>query len=334
MEYDKTKKNAYSAVQPTSTLTLGNYLGAIKNWLKMQDELNCYFAVANLHALTVKTEPSEFLKNQLSLYAEFLAAGLDPKKAVIYFQSEVPEHYLLQWILACGTYIGELSRMTQFKDKSAKAEENINLGLLAYPVLMAADILLFQAVYVPVGQDQKQHIELARDLAIRYNNRYGNVFTVPEPYINATSAKINSLQNPTAKMSKSDSDANATIGLTESRDSIIKKFKRAVTDSGNEIIASEDKPGITNLLKIYAEATGKSVAEAEREFAGKGYGEFKLAVGEAVADMLEPIKGEYNKLIADKAYLLETASNNAREASFAARFTINKLVKKLGLAAV
>lgn len=331
MEFDKEKKVLYSAIQPTSLMTLGNYLGAIQNWVKLQGDFNCFYAIANLHALTVKQEPADFRARQIGLMAQLVAAGVDPEKSVLYFQSQVPEHTELQWLLACGTYIGELSRMTQFKDKSQKHEDNVNLGLLSYPVLMAADILLFQAALVPVGVDQKQHLEISRDLAIRFNNKYGNVFTVPEPYITETGAKIYSLQNPEAKMSKSDVDTNATIELVEGKDSIVRKFKRAVTDCGTEIVAREDKPGITNLLKIYAEVTGKSVPEAEREFEGKGYGDFKLAVGEAVADRLEPIRLEYERLLSDKAYLSALAARNAEQASASAQRTLKKLKKKMGL---
>lgn len=331
MLFDKEKKTLYSAIQPTNLMTLGNYLGAVQNWVKLQDDYNCFYAIADLHALTVTQEPADFRNRAISLFAQLIACGIDPDKCLLYFQSHVPEHAELQWVLCCFTHLGEAYRMTQFKDKSKKNTENVNLGLLAYPVLMAADILLYQASLVPVGQDQKQHLEISRDIAVRMNNRFGGLFTVPEPYITKTGAKIMSLQNPLSKMSKSDVDQNATIELSDDRDTIMRKFKRAVTDSGSDIKAAKDKPGITNLLNIYTEVTGKTAKEAEKEFSGVGYGEFKLAVGEAVCDKLAPVQAEYKRLIGDKAYLMDIAKRNAEQTSAAAQRTMRKVYKKLGL---
>lgn len=325
------KQIMLSGIQPTGTITLGNYLGAVKNWEKLQSDYNSIFFIADLHALTVKREPAEFRSTALSFFAQFLAVGLDPSKAIMYFQSHVPEHVELQWILNCNTYVGEVSRMTQYKDKSAKHADNINMGLMDYPVLMAADILLFQTALVPVGVDQKQHLELTRDIAIRFNNRYGNVFTVPEPYIPKEGAKICSLQDPTAKMSKSDPDPNATVSIFEDEVSIMRKLKRAVTDSGTEIVAREDKPGITNLLNIYSAITDKSVAACEKEFEGAGYGTFKNAVGEAVAAKFKPIREEYNRYLNDKEYVASIAKEGAEKASRFGQRTLNKVKKKVGL---
>lgn len=325
------KKILLSGIQPTGTITLGNYLGAVQNWQKMQSDFNSIFFIADLHALTVRREPSEFRQTALSFFAQFLACGLDPEKAIMYFQSHVHEHTELQWILNCNTYVGEASRMTQFKDKSAKHADNINMGLMDYPVLMASDILLFQSDLVPVGIDQKQHLELTRDIAIRFNNRYGNVFTVPDGYIPQTGAKICSLQDPTAKMSKSDPDPNAGVSVTDDEATIVRRFKRAVTDSGSEICVREDKPGISNLINIYAAIENKSVADVEREFSGQGYGTFKVAVGEAVAAKFKPIREEYQRYLADKAYIEKVAKDGAEHASFLAQKTLRKVKKKIGL---
>lgn len=325
------KKVVLSGIQPTGTITLGNYLGAVSNWGKMQEEFDSVFFIADLHALTVRREPAEFRQTCMSFFAQLLACGIDPEKAVLYFQSHVHEHAELQWILNCNTYVGEASRMTQFKDKSAKHADNINMGLMDYPVLMAADILLFRTSLVPVGIDQKQHLELTRDIAIRFNNRYGDTFVVPEPYIPETGAKICSLQDPTVKMSKSDPDTNAWVSVIEDEGTIVKKFKRAVTDSGNEIVAREDKPGISNLLAVYAAIEGKTVAAAEKEFAGQGYGTFKVAVGEAVAAKFKPVREAYNRYLSDKAYLAEVAKTGAEKASYMGRRTLAKVKKKVGL---
>ncbi len=324
------KKVIYSAVQPSGNLTIGNYLGAIRNWVKMQDEYDCYYAVANMHAITVKQDPTELRRRTLELVALYIACGLDPEKCALYVQSNVPQHAELTWVLNTIAYVGELSRMTQFKDKSQKHAENINMGLMDYPVLMAADILLYQAQYVPVGADQKQHVEIARDLAIRFNNRFGETFTVPEPLILKGGAKICSLQEPTKKMSKSDENVNASVYLTDDRDAVIRKFKRAVTDSGNEVRAAEDKPGVTNLLNIYCAFKGCTVEAAEKEFEGKGYGDFKLAVGEAVADVIGPVQAEQKRLLSDKAYLTNVLSAGAERAYKTARRTLSKVYRKVG----
>lgn len=324
------KKIIYSAVQLSGNLTIGNYVGAIKNWLRFQDEYDCLFAVADMHAITVRQDPAELRKRTLEFAAFYLACGIDPEKCALYVQSRVPQHAELCWVLNTITYVGELSRMTQFKDKSAKHAENINMGLMDYPVLMAADILLYQADLVPVGLDQTQHLELARDIAVRFNNRYGETFRVPEAYIQKQGAKIMSLQEPLKKMSKSDENPNATVYLSDDKDTIIRKFKRAVTDSDARIVASDDKPGITNLLTIYASFAGVTVAEAEKEFEGKGYGEFKLAVGELVADALAPVRQEQKKLLADKTYLCSVLNGGAERAYKAARKTLSKVHRKVG----
>lgn len=329
----KEQKVLLSGIQPTGIMTIGNYIGAVKNWLKLHDDYLSVYFIADLHALTVRQNPTEFKQRALSFFAQYLAFGLDPEKSILYFQSHVPEHTQLQWALNCFTYVGEAQRMTQFKDKSAKHTDNINMGLMDYPVLMAADILLFQTDLVPVGIDQKQHLELTRDIAIRFNNQFGDVFTVPDGYIPKTGAKIMSLADPTAKMSKSDPDPNAAISVIEEPDSIMRKFKRAVTDSGNEVKFSEDKPGISNLLSIYTEMTGKTISEAEEEFVGHGYGDFKSKVAEAVIERLRPVREEYAKLIKDKAYLTEVAKQGAEKARYIASRTVGKVYKKLGLVA-
>ncbi len=328
---EKEKKILYSGMQATGTLTLGNYLGALKNWVSLCDEYECFYGVMDLHSLTVRQNPTEFRQNARKLYALYVAAGLDPVKNCIYYQSHVSAHAQLGWILDCFTYMGELNRMTQFKDKSSKHADNINAGLYTYPVLMAADILLYQADVVPVGVDQKQHLEITRDIAERFNNLYGEVFTIPEAYIGKSGAKIMSLQDPTKKMSKSDENLNATILLTDDRDAIIRKFKRAVTDSDAQIRYSEDKPGISNLMDIYGAITKKSHEEIEKEFAGSGYGDFKLAVGETVADELAPLQKRYDELLADKTYIDSCIKNNDEKAAYFANKTLRKVHKKVGL---
>lgn len=325
-------KIVYSAVQPTGCITLGNYIGAINNWLKLQDEYKSIFAIADLHALTVRQVPAEYRQRAVSFFAQYLACGIDPEKSIIYFQSHVPQHAELTWILNCFTYIGEASRMTQFKDKSAKHADNINMGLLDYPVLMAADILLYQTDYVPVGIDQKQHLELSRDLAVRFNNLYSPTFTVPEGYIPKQGAKVFSLQDPTKKMSKSDPDVNATVSLIDSPDAIMRKFKRAVTDCDGFIAYDEkNKPGVSNLLTILEAVTGKSVENWVNELEGKGYAELKRITGEAVVEKLRPIQEGYNQIIGDKAYIMEVAQKGALEAQKIARRTLSKVYKKVGL---
>lgn len=325
------KKVLYSGMQATGTLTLGNYLGALKNWVELTDEYECIYGVMDLHSLTVRQVPAEFRKNARALYALYVAAGLDPEKNCIYYQSHVSGHAELGWILDCFTYMGELNRMTQFKDKAAKHADNINAGLYTYPVLMAADILLYQADVVPVGVDQKQHLEITRDIAERFNNIYGDVFTIPEAYIGKKGAKIMSLHEPGKKMSKSDTNANATILLLDDTDTIIRKFKRAVTDSESEVRYAEEKPGISNLMDIYSAVTGKTYEEIEKEFAGKGYGDFKLAVGETVADHLKPLQERYEQLMKDKAYIESMIKQNDEKAAYYANKTLRKVQKKVGL---
>ena len=325
------KKVLYSGMQATGTVTLGNSLGALKNWVELTDEYECIYGVMDLHSLTVRQVPAEFRKNARALYALYVAAGLDPEKNCIYYQSHVSGHAELGWILDCFTYMGELNRMTQFKDKAAKHADNINAGLYTYPVLMAADILLYQADVVPVGVDQKQHLEITRDIAERFNNIYGDVFTIPEAYIGKKGAKIMSLQEPGKKMSKSDTNANATILLLDDTDTIIRKFKRAVTDSESEVRYAEEKPGISNLMDIYSAVTGKTYEEIEKEFAGKGYGDFKLAVGETVADHLKPLQERYEQLMKDKAYIESMIKQNDEKAAYYANKTLRKVQKKVGL---
>lgn len=324
------KKRVLSCIQPSGLLTLGNYLGALKNWAAMQDEFDCTFAVADLHAITVRQEPAKLRSQIYSTYAILLALGIDPEKNTVFIQSQVPEHTALSWLLSCYTQFGEMSRMTQFKDKSQKHPDNINVGLFSYPVLMAADILLYQSDLVPVGADQKQHLEIARDIAIRFNNIYGDVFTVPDAYIPKAGARVKSLQDPSKKMSKSDDNANAWVAILDNKDDIIRKFKRAVTDSDNEIRMSEDKPGISNLITIYSAVTGKTANEVEKEFDGKGYGDFKLAVGEAVADTLAPIKQKHDEIIKDKKMLEQLYRQGAEKAEHIARKTYFKAMKKVG----
>ena len=327
----ETQKILYSAVQPSGNLTIGNYVGAIRNWVKLQHEFTCFYAIADLHAITVRQVPAELRRHTLELAALYIACGIDPEKCTLYVQSHVSAHAELAWILNTITYVGEMERMTQFKDKAAKHAENVNMGLMAYPVLMAADILLYQAHVVPVGIDQRQHLEITRDIAGRFNNRYGETFRIPEAYIVKEGAKIGSLQDPVHKMSKSDENLNASVYMADDRDTIIRKFKRAVTDSDNRIAASEDKPGVTNLLNIYASFKGCTVAEAEKEFEGKGYGDFKLAVGETVADVLAPIQAEQKRLLADKGYLSGILTRGAQSAAYAARKTLSKVQRKIGL---
>ena len=324
------KKRMLSCIQPTGIPTLGNYLGALKNWVDLQEEFEGAFAVADLHAITVRQEPAKLRRQITEMFALLLAIGLDPKKSLLFVQSQVPAHTELTWLLACNTQFGELSRMTQFKDKSQKHADNINLGLFAYPALMAADILLYQPDYVPVGADQKQHCELTRDIATRVNALYGNVFTVPEPYIMKAGARVRSLQNPAQKMSKSDENQNAYISLQDDRDTIIRKFKRAVTDSEAQVRYAEGKDGVNNLMEIYAAATGRTLDEIEHEFEGRGYGDFKLAVGEAVADMLAPIQARFAEYMKDRAQLEELMRSGAETAQHVASRTVQKLKKKMG----
>lgn len=324
------KEVLYSGMQATGNLTLGNYLGALKNWVNLNEEYTCFFGVMDLHSITVRQEPAEFRKRARNLLALYIAAGLDPVKNCMYFQSHVSAHAELSWILSCFTYMGELNRMTQFKDKSAKHSDNVNAGLYTYPVLMAADILLYQADYVPVGRDQQQHLEITRDIAQRFNAIYGDVFTVPQGYYGKSGAKIMSLQEPSKKMSKSDENPNGSIYLMDDVDTVVRKCKRAVTDSGSEVRYSEDKPGVSNLLDIYTSCTGKTIAEAEKEFEGKGYGDFKMAVAEAVNSVLEPMHSEFERIIKDKAYLDGIIKENDDKARYFANKTLRKARKKVG----
>ncbi len=330
-ENTERKKVILSGIQPTGIFTLGNYLGAVKTWGQMQDDYHCCYMIADLHALTVRQEPQKLRKQVLECYALLLACGVDPQKSIVFIQSQVPAHAELGWILACNTQFGELSRMTQFKDKSAKHPENINAGLFTYPSLMAADILVYQADMVPVGEDQKQHLELTRDVAGRFNNVYGNTFRIPEPYIGKQGARIMSLADPTRKMSKSDENQNATVSILDKPEQIVKKFKRAVTDSDMEVCYKEGKDGINNLMSIYSVVTGKTMDEITAEFAGKGYGDFKTAVGEAVAEELRPVREEFDRLMADKAYLEQCYKEGAEKASRIAGRTMEKVKRKVGL---
>ncbi|MBO4972595.1 MAG: tryptophan--tRNA ligase [Clostridia bacterium] len=324
------KKVSYSGIQPSGNLTIGNYLGALKNFSEYSEKYKTFYCVVDEHAITVRQIPAELRKRTYETLALYLACGLDPEQNCLYVQSHVPAHAELAWILNCYTMFGELSRMTQFKDKSAKHANNVNAGLFTYPVLMAADILLYQTDVVPVGIDQKQHVELARDIAVRFNGVYSDTFTVPEPIISKTGKKIMSLAEPTKKMSKSDENANAVVYILDDKDTVIRKFKRAVTDSDTEIKYAEGKDGINNLMTIYSCFTGKEFDEIEREFAGKGYGEFKLAVGETCADCLAPVREKFNRLLKDKAYLETVMKNGAAEAAYYANKTLSKVRRKVG----
>lgn len=324
------KKRIFSGIQPTNVPHLGNYLGALQNWVKLQDEYDCAYSIVDLHSITVRQDPARLRRQTAESYALLLAMGIDPEKSIVFVQGHNPAHAQLSWILSCYTQFGELSRMTQFKDKSQKHPENINAGLFTYPVLMAADILLYQADCVPVGIDQKQHLELTRNIADRFNNLYGETFTVPEPYIVKSVAKIASLADPTKKMSKSDDNPNATIFVLDDRDTIMRKFKRAVTDSGCEVRRGEGKEGVENLMSVYAAVTERSFEDIEREFEGKGYGDFKTAVGEAVADSLAPMQERYKQIIADKSYLEKCMKEGAEKAFKASRKTLQKVSKKVG----
>ncbi len=328
------KKRALSCIQSTGTPTLGNYLGALRNWVLLQEEFDCAYAVADLHAITVRQEPAKLRQQTNEMFALLLAIGLDPEKSLLFVQSQVPEHTQLSWLLACHTQFGELSRMTQFKDKSAKHADNINAGLFTYPVLMAADILLYQPDLVPVGADQKQHCELTRDIATRFNNLYANTFTIPEPYIMKTAARVCSLQEPTKKMSKSDENQNSFISLKDDEDTIMRKFRRAVTDSEAKVRYAPGKDGVNNLMEIYSAVTGKSLEAIEDEFTGKGYGDFKTAVGEAVALELKPIQERFAELMKDKAQLESLMKSGAERASHIAGRTLGKAMKKLGFVIV
>ena len=336
MEETVKKKVMLSGIQPSGDLTLGSYLGAIKNWKERAEEFDCYYFMADLHSITVRQVPADLRRRTMEQLAQYIACGLDPEKNTLFVQSHVPAHTQLGWVLDCFTMFGELSRMTQFKDKSQKNAENINAGLFTYPALMAADILLYQPDYVPVGGDQKQHVELCRDVAERFNGVYGDVFKIPEPYIPKVGARIMSLTTPTSKMSKSDHDQNGCVYLMEKPEDIARKFKKAVTDSDTERCvryAPEEKPGVANLMSIYSACTGKTFEEIEREFDGLGYGAFKPAVGEAVIETLRPIREEAQRLMKDKAYLESVYRDGAEKAERIANKTLRKVYKKVGFVA-
>ena len=326
------KKIVLSAIQPTGTPTLGNYLGALKNWKDMSEgEYDCLYAVADLHSLTVRPEPADLRRRTLEMYAILLALGIDPEKNIVFIQSHVPQHAQLSWLLSCCTQFGEASRMTQFKDKSEKHPENVNVGLFTYPILMAADILLYQTDFVPIGEDQKQHLEIARDIAERFNTVYGNTFKLPEPFIGKVGARVKSLQDPTQKMSKSDPNPKGYISMLDDDNVIVKKIKSAVTDSEAKVRYADGKDGINNLMGIYSCCTGKTFDEIEKDFDGKGYGDFKGAVAEAVVEELRPFKSEFNRLMSDKAYLTKCAEIGAQRAGRLAQRTLSKAMKKTGL---
>ena len=332
MEQQVQKKRIFSGIQPTGNLTLGNYIGALRNFGLLQDEYDCLYSIVDLHALTVRQNPTELRKACLRTMSIFLASGLDPEKNSIYFQSQVPAHAELGWLLDCYTYMGELSRMTQFKDKSAKHADNINCGLFAYPVLMAADILLYQADLVPIGADQKQHLELCRDVAERFNSIYGDVFTIPDGYFPKVGARVMSLQEPTRKMSKSDPE-DTYIAILDKPDVIRKKIRRAVTDCDNSVVFDpENKPGVANLMSIMSALSGRTMDEISADYNGLGYGKFKDAVADCVIATLEPIQAEYERISADKAYLQQVMDSGRERASAIAHKTMLKVRKKLGIA--
>ena len=326
------KKRIFSGIQPSGELTLGSYMGAIKNWVSLQEEYDCLYCIVDMHAITVRQNPADLRRRSVNQLAQYIACGLDPAKNIMFIQSHVPQHAELSWVLGCYTQFGELSRMTQFKDKAAKHADNITAGLFTYPVLMAADILVYQADLVPVGQDQKQHVELCRDIAQRFNGVYGDTFTLPEPFIPKMGARVMSLGDPTSKMSKSDPDG--CVYMMDKPEDIMRKFKRAVTDCETAVkFDKENKAGISNLLSIYCAATGKTVAEAEAAFAGQGYGIFKPAVAESVIELLRPIREEAERLTADKAYLESVYKDGAQKASYLAEKTLRKVYKKVGFVA-
>ena len=334
MENEVQKKRILSGIQPSGDLTLGSYLGAIRNWAALADEYDCYYMMADMHTITVRQVPAELRRHTLVQLAAYIASGLDPEKNVLFVQSHVPAHAQLGWVLDCYTMFGELSRMTQFKDKCAKNADNINAGLFTYPALMAADILLYQADLVPVGGDQKQHVEICRDIAERFNGIYGETFKLPDPYIPQVGARIMSLTSPNSKMSKSDKDPNGCIYMLEKPEDILRKFKKAVTDSDACVrFDPENKPGVSNLMQIYSVATGRNYDAIEQEFAGQGYGSFKTAVGESVVELLRPIREETERLLADKTYLESVYRAGAEKAAYVANRTLSKVYKKVGFLA-
>ena len=330
------KKRIFSGIQPSGELTLGSYMGAIRNWVDLQDEYDCLYCIVDMHAITVRQDPATLRRRSVNQLAQYIACGLDPKKNIMFIQSHVPQHAELSWILGCYTQFGELSRMTQFKDKSAKNADNINGGLFSYPSLMAADILLYQPDLVPVGEDQKQHVELCHTIARRFNGVYGDVFKMPEPFVPKVGARIMSLTNPAAKMSKSESEDTGRIILMDTPETIMRQFKRAITDSDTENCVrydKENKPGVSNLMTIYSACTGKSFETIEAEFVGQGYGAFKPAVGEAVVETLRPIREEASRIMKDKAYLEQVYKAGAEKASYVAEKTLRKVYKKVGFVA-
>ena len=330
MEHEK--KTIFSATQPSGRITLGNYLGALRNWVALQDDYNAIYCVADEHAITVRQDPAALRRQSLELYAQFIACGLDPEKSIIFIQSHVPQHAELAWVLNCYTMFGELSRMTQFKDKSASHADNVNAGLFTYPSLMAADILLYQADLVPVGEDQRQHVEITRNIVQRFNGIYGDVFTMPEAYIPKVAARVMSLSEPEKKMSKSSPNENSFVLVMDKPEAIMRKFKRAITDSEGGIYRSPEKPGVTNLIEIYSAVTGMTPEAVENEFNGKGYGVFKPAVGEAVVEALRPIREETERLLGDKGYLETLYRQGAEKAAALANRTLRKVHKKVGFA--
>jgi tryptophanyl-tRNA synthetase len=325
------KKYVFSGIQPTGTPTLGNYLGALRNWPLLSDEYNCIYSVVDMHSITLRQEPATLRRQTLELIALLIACGIDPEKSLLFIQSHVHTHAELAWVLNCYTQFGELSRMTQFKDKSSKHADNINAGLFSYPSLMAADILLYNTDLVPIGADQKQHLELARNIAERFNGIYGNTFTVPEPLIPKIGARVMSLQDPIHKMSKSDENINSYILVLDKPDDIIRKFKRAVTDSDAKVAYRDGKDGINNLMSIYSSVTGSSYEAIEAEFAGKGYGDFKTAVGEAVVELLLPLQQKFYDLMKNKDYLQNVYTDGAKKATSLSQRTYDKVCKKIGL---
>ena len=328
------KKRIFSGIQPSGELTLCSYMGAIKNWVSLQEEYDCLYCIVDMHAITVRQNPADLRRRSVNQLAQYIACGLDPAKNIMFIQSHVPQHAELSWVLGCYTQFGELSRMTQFKDKAAKHADNITAGLFTYPVLMAADILLYQADLVPVGGDQKQHVEICRDIATRFNGLYGDTFKLPDPYIPKVGARIMSLTTPTSKMSKSDKDQNGCVYMLEKPEDILRKFKKAMTDSDACVrFDPENKPGVSNLMQIYSVATGRDYAAIEAEFAGQGYGSFKTAVGESVVELLRPIREETERLLADKAYLESVYRAGAEKAAYVANRTLSKVYKKVGFLA-
>jgi len=328
---DAPKKRIFSGIKPSGNLTLGSYIGAIKNWVALQDEYDCLYCVVDMHAITVRQDPALLRRRTLEQLAQYIACGLEPERNIMYIQSHVPAHAELSWVLGCYTMFGELSRMTQFKDKSRKNADNINAGLFTYPVLMAADILLYQADLVPVGEDQKQHVEIARDIANRFNNVYSQTFTLPEPFIPKTGARIMSLANPENKMSKSEQEGDGCVCLLDKPEDIMRAFKRAVTDSETAVrFDKANKPGVSNLMTIYSAATGKSFEEIENEFEGRGYGDFKTTVGESVVELLRPVREKTEDLLKNKDYLEQIYTEGARRASFMAAKTLDKVYRKVG----